>query len=183
MFICLLKWLSIVLIHSGYNNKILIPQTGWPVNSKHFFLTFLEAWSLQSGASTVSKGSFPGQRIRVIASRGRWGWAVLFSLFYKNANHIHEHSTPMACCSSVSRSCPTLCDPIDHSPSGFLSFTISQSLLKLLSIESMMPSNHLVFFNPCLSVSYIPQPIISHWALEFQCRNVWIWGETHTFRP
>ena len=31
-----------------------------------------------------------------------------------------------------------------------LSFTISQSLLKLLSIESMMPSNHLIFCHPLL---------------------------------
>ena len=31
-----------------------------------------------------------------------------------------------------------------------LSFTISQSLLKLLSIESVMPSNHLIFCRPLL---------------------------------
>ena len=31
-----------------------------------------------------------------------------------------------------------------------LSFTISQSLLKLLSIESVMPSNHLILFHPLL---------------------------------
>ena len=31
-----------------------------------------------------------------------------------------------------------------------LSFSISQSLLKLMSIESMMPSNHLIFFRPLL---------------------------------
>ena len=49
-------------------------------------------------------------------------------------------------CSSVTKSCLTLCDPrtAAHQPS--LSFTISQSLLKLMSIESVMPSNHLV---PC----------------------------------
>ena len=29
-----------------------------------------------------------------------------------------------------------------------LSFTISQSLLKLMSIESAMPSNHLILFAP-----------------------------------
>ena len=29
---------------------------------------------------------------------------------------------------------------------AFLSFTISQSLLKLMSIESVMPSNHLIFY-------------------------------------
>ena len=31
-----------------------------------------------------------------------------------------------------------------------LSFTISQSLLKLMSIESVMPSNHLILCNPLL---------------------------------
>ena len=31
-----------------------------------------------------------------------------------------------------------------------LSFTISQSLLKLTSIESVMPSNHLILCRPCL---------------------------------
>ena len=32
----------------------------------------------------------------------------------------------------------------------FLSFTISWSLLKLMSIELMMPSNHLIFYRPLL---------------------------------
>ena len=31
-----------------------------------------------------------------------------------------------------------------------LSFTISQSFLKLISIESMMPSNHLILYHPLL---------------------------------
>ena len=33
---------------------------------------------------------------------------------------------------------------------GFLSFTISWSLLKLLSIESLMPSNHFILCRPLL---------------------------------
>ena len=32
----------------------------------------------------------------------------------------------------------------------FLSFTISQSLFKLMSIESVMPSNHLILCHPLL---------------------------------
>ena len=36
-----------------------------------------------------------------------------------------------------------------------LSFTISWSLLKLMSIESMMPSNHLIFCHPLLHLSSI----------------------------
>ena len=53
-------------------------------------------------------------------------------------------------CCSVTQSCPTLLDPMDCSMPGFLSFTISQSLLKLMSIESMMPSNHLILCRPLL---------------------------------
>ena len=36
-----------------------------------------------------------------------------------------------------------------------LSFTISQSLLKLMSIESLMPSNHLILCHPLLLLSSI----------------------------
>ena len=36
-----------------------------------------------------------------------------------------------------------------------LSFTISQSLLKLMSIESVMPSNHLILCHPLLLLSLI----------------------------
>ena len=44
----------------------------------------------------------------------------------------------------LSHSCPTLCDPVDCSTPGVLSFTISQSLLTLMPIESVTPSSHLV---------------------------------------
>ena len=44
--------------------------------------------------------------------------------------------------------CPSLCDSIAHQAS--LSFTISQSLLKLMSIESVVLSNHLILCHPLL---------------------------------
>ena len=37
-----------------------------------------------------------------------------------------------------------LCDPMDYSMPGPLSITNSQSLLKLMSLELVMPSNHLI---------------------------------------
>ena len=43
-----------------------------------------------------------------------------------------------------------LCDPMDCSMPGFPAITSSWSLLKLISIESMMPSNHLIFCRPLL---------------------------------
>ena len=43
------------------------------------------------------------------------------------------------CCCSVAKSCPTLCNPMDCSNQISLSITNSQSLLKLMSTESVMP--------------------------------------------
>ena len=40
---------------------------------------------------------------------------------------------------------------------GSLSFTIYQSLLKLMSIESIMPSNHLILCHPLLQPSMFPR--------------------------
>ena len=49
---------------------------------------------------------------------------------------------------SVAQSCLTLCDPMTAACQASLSFTISWSLLKLMSVESMMPSSHLIFCCP-----------------------------------
>ena len=52
--------------------------------------------------------------------------------------------------SSVAQSCPTLCDPMGCSMQTSLSLTNSRSLLKFMSIESVMPSNHLTLCHPLL---------------------------------
>ena len=67
----------------------------------------------------------------------------------------------LACCSpvhfsSVTQSCPTLCDSMNHSMPGSLSTTNSQSLSKLMPIESVMPSSHLIL---CLPLHLLP-PIL-----------------------
>ena len=59
-----------------------------------------------------------------------------------------DFSFLMWCC-SVTQSHPTLCDPTVRCQAS-LSFTISQSLLKLMSTESVMPSNHLILYQPLL---------------------------------
>ena len=53
---------------------------------------------------------------------------------------------------SVTKFCLTLCDPINCSRQASLSFAISQSLLKLMSIKSVMPSSHLILCHPLLQV-------------------------------
>ena len=50
-----------------------------------------------------------------------------------------------ACCCSVATSCfHSLVTPLTSACQASLSFTISQSLLKLMSTESVMPSNHCI---------------------------------------
>ena len=52
--------------------------------------------------------------------------------------------------SSVVQSCLTLCDPMNHSLRASLSITNSRSPPKPMSIESVMPSNHLILCRPLL---------------------------------
>ena len=49
-----------------------------------------------------------------------------------------------------SLSCVRLCNPLTAARQASLSITNSQSLLKLMSIESVMPSNHLILCRPLL---------------------------------
>ena len=75
--------------------------------------------------------------------------------------------------------CPTLCDAMDRSTPG-LSITNSWSVLKLIPIESVMPSKHLTLCRPLLllpsifpsirvflneSVLHIRWP--KHWSFSF----------------
>ena len=55
--------------------------------------------------------------------------------------------------SSFAQSCPTLWDPMDYSPPGFQPITNSCSLLKLMSIKSVIPYNHLIHYRPLLLLS------------------------------
>ena len=50
--------------------------------------------------------------------------------------------------SLVAQSCPTHCNPWTAAHQASLSITNSQSLLKLMSIELVMPSNHLILCHP-----------------------------------
>ena len=56
-------------------------------------------------------------------------------------------------CCSVN---PALCNPMDYSISSLLAFTFSQSLFKLKSIGSVMPSNHFVLYRPLLLLQSFP---------------------------
>ena len=77
----------------------------------------------------------------------------------------------MAICCSFPKPCPTLCDPMDCSTPGFPSFTLSSSLLKLMSTESVMPSNHLIL---CQPFSFCLQSFpVSIFSSELACHLSW----------
>ena len=62
----------------------------------------------------------------------------------------HQGRPYIVSVSSVAQSCPTLCSPWTAVYQASLSITNSWSLLKLMSIKSVMPPNHLILCNPLL---------------------------------
>ena len=78
--------------------------------------------------------------------------------------------------SLVTQSCLTLCDLMDFSTPGFLSITNSWSLLRLMSIKSVMPSNHLILCCPLLllpSIFPIKSVISNESALHTRWPKYW----------
>ena len=61
--------------------------------------------------------------------------------------------------SSVAQLYPTLCDPMNRSTPGPPSITNSRSLLKLMPIELVMPSSHLILCCPLLLLPSVPPSI------------------------
>ena len=68
---------------------------------------------------------------------------------YHQSTQVEWKLHEVGCC-SVGQSCWTLYDVMDCSTPGFLVVMNSRSLLKLMSIESVMPSNHLTLCRPLL---------------------------------
>ena len=84
-------------------------------------------------------------------------------------------SMTMCCHCSVAQSCPTLCDPMDCSMPGFPVLHHLQSLLRLISIESMMPSNQLVLSCPlllCLQSFSASGSFLKSWLFESGGQNI-----------
>ena len=58
--------------------------------------------------------------------------------------------------SSVAQACPTLCDPMNLSTPGLPVHHQLPEYTKLMSIELLMPSNHLILCRPLLLPSIFP---------------------------
>ena len=72
----------------------------------------------------------------------------------------------------VVQSCLTLCDPTDCSTQASLSFTVSLSLLRLVSTEPVMPCDQLI---PCRPLLLLPSvfPSIRGFSKEPALRTRW----------
>ena len=78
--------------------------------------------------------------------------------------------------SLVAQSCPTLCDPMNCTRQASLSITNSRSSLKLTSIESVMPSSHLILCPPLFLLPPIPPSIrvfSNESTLHMRCPKYW----------
>ena len=82
-------------------------------------------------------------------------------------------------------SCSVMSDYFQpHGRQAFLSFTISQSWLKLMSSELIMPSNHLIFCCPFpLLPSVFPRIRVFSNASAFHMRWLKYWGFSFIISP
>ena len=112
---------------------------------------------------------------------------VLYSNCYQNKKHIINDfwewcQAEKLQFSSVAQSCPTLCDPMNCARQASLSVTNSRCSLKLTSIESVMPSSHLILCCPRLPLPPIP-PSIRVFSNESTLRMRWHWSFSFIIIP
>ena len=94
------------------------------------------------------------------------------------------YSWPISQFSSVTQSCPTLCNPWIAACQASLSVTNSWSLLKLMSIVSVMPSSHLILCHPLILLPPIP-PSIRVFSSESTLHMRWpeYWSFSFSISP
>ena len=114
------------------------------LNSELFFSEYLYKSTRSFGNHFLSSYTMFG--VKIISQRNGRFFISFFLLC-------------ISCCCSVTKLCPTLCDSWTAASQDSLSFTISQSLLKLISIESVMPPNHFILGHSLLLLPSISPSI------------------------
>ena len=86
--------------------------------------------------------------------------------------------------SSVAQSCPTLCDPVNRSTPGLPIHHQLPEFTQTQSIESMMPSSHLILCRPLLLLPPVP-PSIRVFSNESTLRIRWpkYWSVSFSIIP
>ena len=100
---------------------------------------------------------------------------IHYLCIYSNICYIWEdvkYNTCVCVHRSVSQSCPTLWDPMNRNTQASLSSTNNWSSLRLTSIQSVMPSSHLILCCPLLLLPPLP-PSIRVFSNESTLRMRW----------
>ena len=86
--------------------------------------------------------------------------------------------------SSVSHLCLTLCDPMDCSTPGFTIHHQPPKLAPIMSIESVMPSSHLILCRPLfLPPSIFPSIVVSFNESVFRIKWPKYWSFSLSISP
>ena len=96
---------------------------------------------------------------------------------------IYQRLSYICDCHSVTKSCPTFVTPWTAARQASLSFTVSWSLLKLLSAESVMPFSHLILCHSLLLPSVFAS--IKVFSSESVLRTRWwkYWSFSFSISP
>ena len=94
-----------------------------------------------------------------------------------------SHNSPMFSSVQFSRSTQLFATPWTAAHQASLSITTSQSLLKLMSIASVMPSNHLILCRPLLPPLIFPSIRVFSKELVLQIRWPKYWSFSFTVSP
>ena len=121
------------------------------------------AWSVIPGGESEPSGGTPIPSPHYIfvdlpthipSFSGQAGWGARGHIYQLPAELVPSKF------SSVAQSCPTLCNPMDCSTPGLpIHHQLPGSLLKLMPIELVMPSNHLILCHSLLLLPPIPSSI------------------------
>ena len=111
-------------------------------------LLFVTPWTVTC-QTPLSMGIFQARILEWVAMPSSRGG------IYKNYWDFHMGDLSILpqliiCCCSVTKSCSTLCNPMNCSTTGFSVLIIFWSLFKLMSMEKVMASNHLILCHPLL---------------------------------
>ena len=127
-------------------------------------------WQKHRGAKVLKKGMYQWRKAR--------GPASVFQ-DHNLQRTIHESSSlgdkldsVSVQLSSVAQSCPTLWEPMNRNMPGLPVHHQLPELLKLMPIESVMPSSHLILCRPLLLLPAIP-PSIRVFSNESTLRMRW----------
>ena len=108
----------------------------------------------------------------IILEFGEISWLLPIPCVIHTHLQIIFHLTTSVQFSSVAKSCPTLWDPWITAPQASLSLANSRSSLRLTSIQSVMPSSHLILcrpllllppINPSIRVFYNESVLLMRW--------------------